>query len=195
MLTILTLCSCRSRKKLKEISTIKTEDIFKKNLDSIVVKKDSIIQIVEKKKDVVKIINENNGDIIIKGKTDSLTPFTYHNVVEGDTLSSVTIKGNAEFTVKNEWKKAQEIEKESYVEKDINIIAQVARTAVSKETIKKAAQEIRNVTTEVKSTGFPLAIYIIAGIVAVCLILIASFWTQIKGYFSFLNIFKKNKNG
>ena len=48
----------------------------------------------------------NDGDIVIKGKTDSLNKdFKFHNVVNGDTISDIYISGNADFVIKNRWKK------------------------------------------------------------------------------------------
>lgn len=165
MIILLTLISCRSRKKLREVSELNRKETLKIDLKSLSVKKDSVIKITEKKKTEIKKIDNNDGEIIIKGKTDSIKPFEFHNIINGDTISSISITGNADFQIKNHWNKVDEKTETKEENKDLDFVAKTARDLVSKETIKKVAEEVKNARTEVKTSGLPAIVYIIAGII------------------------------
>ena len=165
-LLILTLLfNCRSRKKIREVSELNRKETLKIDSQSTSVKKDSVIKKTEEKKTEFKKVDRNDGEIIIKGKTDSIKPFEFYNIIKGDTISSISITGNADFEIKNNWGKSNT--KTELIEKteDLNIVSKTARDMVSKETIKKVAEEVKNVRTEVKTNGLPPIVYIIGGVI------------------------------
>lgn len=166
------ILGCRTRKRVTETVTIKKDETVKVDSNILKVKRDSIFNRIDVKKDAVKKVNDNSGDIIIKGKTDSIKPFDFHNIVNGDTLSSIHISGNADFKIINHWNKKEETEKSSNIESNLNIIAKVARTAVAKETIKKLAEKVVDNRTEVKATGFQWPIYLIGGVILLAAVLL-----------------------
>lgn len=166
------MLGCRTRKRVTETVTIKKDETVKVDSNILKVQRDSIFNKIEIKKDAVKKVNDNSGDIIIKGKTDSIKPFDFHNIVNGDTLSSIHISGKADFKIVNHWNKKEEIENSSNIESNLNIIAKVARTAVAKETIKKLAKKVVDNKTEVKATGFQWPIYLISGVILLAAVLL-----------------------
>ena len=176
LLLILILTNCRSRKKeVLERNESKTETIVSKVDSNFVLnqaKKDNIKQDVKLQKDQ----SINNGSVIIKGKVDTIsTDFKYDNIVDGDTISSIFIKGNATFEIKNNWNKKKEKIDSVSVSQSENFVSEIARASVSKKNIKKAAEKIKETTKEIKTTGFSFPVYLIFGIVllvAVVLIII-----------------------
>ena len=176
LLMILILTNCRSRKKeVLERNESKTETIVSKVDSNFVLnqaKKDNIKQDVKSQKDQ----SINNGSVIIKGKVDTIsTDFKYDNIVDGDTISSIFIKGNATFEIKNNWNKKKEKIDSVSVSQSENFVSEIARASVSKKNIKKAAEKIKETTKEIKTTGFSFPVYLIFGIVllvAVVLIII-----------------------
>ena len=176
LLMILILTNCRSRKKeVLERNESKTETIVSKVDSNFVLnqaKKDNIKQDVKLQKDQ----SINNGSVIIKGKVDTIsTDFKYDNIVDGDTISSIFIKGNATFEIKNNWNKKKEKIDSVSVSQSENFVSEIARASVSKKNIKKAAEKIKETTKEIKTTGFSFPVYLIFGIVllvAVVLIII-----------------------
>ena len=181
LIFLCSLLSCSSRKKHVEFSEEGKTEVERISLDSL----KSEIAKTETKKVIDKTIeqkkNEISGDIIIKGKTDSLQDFKFHNVVNGDTLQVINIKGNSTFEIKNKYSKSEEKTVEKNKEENLNIIQQVARTAVAKTTIKKIATEMKKVDKDVKSKGFTFPVYLIAGIVIVVLVLLWFLWKKFGG--------------
>ena len=166
MLILLTLINCRSKKKLIEKSNETKTEFSKINSFTETKVKDSVLEKKQVKKEINKNINQNDGDIIIKGNSKPNEDFEFHNVIDGDTISSVKIQGNATFEIKNKWKKEETKISEKSSFENLNIIAKAARTAVAKETIKKVATESKKVTNEVKANGFQAPIYIVFGVIA-----------------------------
>lgn len=165
ILVAILILGCRSKDKLKYSQKVETKEFKAVDSTAVIQKVDSVI--VKQKKDIFidKKLQENDGDIIIKGKSDSINDFHYHNVINGDTLSDIYISGNADFIIKNRWKKAEEKVIEKSETSNLNIIAQVARAVVSKETIKNAAETIKGNETQISSKGFGFPVYLIIGIV------------------------------
>lgn len=166
ILTMILLIQCRSRvKKVFKSEEVKTSEVFKKQ-DSVETEKSSQLATKIDKTIVNNQEKVNDGFIIIKGKVDSISKdFNFHNIVNGDTLSSVSIHGNADFQIRNNWK-IKEIKKDSIVEfYDLNIIQKVARKSVAKETISKVAEKIISKENTIKAKGFGIAVYIIFGII------------------------------
>ena len=95
MLILLLVLNCRSRKKALQINEYRTAEVERIDTDTM----ETLMQQEQKKVSVKKTeqekLKENDGDIIIKGKTDTGNDFHFHNVVDGDTLSDITISGTA----------------------------------------------------------------------------------------------------
>lgn len=183
MLILIILTSCRTRTKDLAINEYQYAEIEKIDTNTVVSLDKSVQKIdkIEIKKD--QTVKENDGDIIIKGKTDSLKDFNFHNIVDGDTLSDIYISGNADFIIKNRWKQTQKKETEKSESESLNIVAEIARKSVAQSTIKEVAIELKTKDVKVKSTGFSFPIYLIIGGAVIVVILL--FW--------FFGMPKKNK--
>lgn len=173
LLSCLVMSSCRSRKKISQTITRELHEAVK--TDSIA--KDSVVQraVVQAKKNTKKEQKEdqNDGQVKIVGKTDSASDFHYHNVVDGDTLSDIVIRGNAQFEIRNNWKKVQKKDAVESSTDSLNILQRVARKSVAQSTIKTVAEKIK--TTEKKSTAKDLtfgawATWLAAFIAVACLV-------------------------
>lgn len=166
------LLGCRTKQKAvtitkqgrTEIERVKFDSL--KELNSKLETKKVIDNTVQQKKD------EFSGDIIIKGKSDSLNPLQFHNIVNGDTLQSISIRGNAEYSINNHFQKANNIKSESGKEENTNIIQKTARDLVSKETIKDVASTVTETTKKIKVNGFQAGAWIFITIIGIALILI-----------------------
>ncbi|WP_426473454.1 hypothetical protein [Chryseobacterium balustinum] len=166
------LLGCRTKHKIVSFTKEGKTEIERVKLDSV--------KVIVKKEDSKKITDQNiknkkedfSGDIIIKGKSDSLNPLVYHNIVGKDTIQSVSIIGNAEYSINNHYKKSSEENQQTKKEESTNIIQHLAKTAVSKETIKDVASAVSEETKKIKSTGFQSGTWIVITIIAVFLICI-----------------------
>lgn len=147
---MLTLMSCRSRKKQVEISEYRLAEVTKIDTNTVVSneKKAQEIDKISTKTD--QKIKQNDGDIIIKGKTDSIKDFTFHNVVNGDTLSDIHISGNADFIIKNRWKQSEKTEVTEKVTEKLNIVAEIARKSVAQSTIRDVAEKFKKKEIDIK---------------------------------------------
>lgn len=184
IIILILLCSligCSNRRKHVEISKESTTEIEKISLDSVKAETSKIDtkKITDKNIDQKK--NEVSGDIIIRGKTDSITDFKFHNVVNGDTLQVINITGNSTFEIKNKYSKSEEKTVEKSSEENLNIIQKAARTAVAKSTIKKVATEVKQVDKNVKSKGFQFPVYLIIGASVLMLIVLFFLWKKFGG--------------
>lgn len=164
--------SCRTRQKSVSFTREGRTEIERVKLDSVkeVVKKEELKKITDQVKQVKK--DDFSGDIIIKGKSDSLNPLEYHNIVGKDTLQTITIRGNAEYRINNHYQKSSENSKETKKEESTNIIQDLAKTAVSKETISDIASVVTSKTKEITSKGFQAGFWIVFAILGIVLILI-----------------------
>lgn len=173
MLAVTLLTGCRTRNKSLGITEYRTAKISRIQQDSAVETKDSAIvknKIRKTEQTKEKSVSE---DIEIRGKTDSIQKdFDFHNVVNGDTLQVIHISGNADFVVKTRRQESQQQEISTSDKEDLNIIAKVARKAVAQSTIEQAAGKIKEVTKEVKSTGFQWPAWLIVGICAIALLVL-----------------------
>ena len=181
MLSLLIL-GCRSRKKAVKISEIQRTETTKADTNVVVSEEKKLHDLDKKTEKIDQKEKSNNGDIVIKGQTDSLNKdFRFHNVVNGDTISDIYISGNADFIIKNRWKQIDKKEiKEKVVEK-LNIVAQVARKSVAQKTIKEVAEKIKSKEVAVKSSGFQFPVYLIIGLAVFLLILLWFFWKKFGG--------------
>lgn len=166
------LFSCRTRQKSVSFTKEGRTEIERVKVDSFkeAAKKEDVTKVTDEVKQVKK--EDFSGDIIIKGKSDSLNPLVYHNIAGKDTLQSITIKGNAEFTINNHYKKETEDSKQIQKEQSTNIIQDLAKTAVSKETIKDVASAVTSTTKNIKSYGLQAGTWIVITIVLIFLIFI-----------------------
>ncbi|MCX8533081.1 hypothetical protein [Chryseobacterium luquanense] len=166
------LLGCRT--KTKAISILKEDrtEIERIKIDSV---KESVQNEETKKitdQVIKKQVDDFSGDIIIKGKSDSLNPLVYHNIVGKDTIQSISIIGNAEYSINNHYKKYSEENLQTKNEESSNFIQDFAKTAVSKATIKDVAAVVKNKTTEITSRGFQAGTWIVITIVVVFLLFI-----------------------
>ena len=145
-----------------EIERVKFDSVKEENVKQET--KKIIDNSVQQKKD------DFSGDIIIKGKSDSLNPLQFHNIVNGDTLQSISIKGNADYIINNHFQKSEQNKTESGKEESLNVIQKTARDLVSKETIKEVAEVVTTKTNEITSRGFQAGAWIVwalLGVVAI----------------------------
>lgn len=173
LLISIIIFSCRSKVKIvekeeiKKVEQIKVDSIIEQSKD---LKKDSIVKI---KKEQEEKIKSNVGDIEIKGKSDTITPFIYRNIQNGDTLQSISIFGNADFIIKSKWENYEVKKKTEDFTESLNKVAEYSRKAVSKETINKATTEIKKLDKKVTEKSSPLSMtlmYIIIFIIIICAI-------------------------
>lgn len=176
MKTLITvLCSllfvaCSTRKKDLRVTEFRSAEIEKVKFDSVRTQdlKEVTKKVIDKKVDQKE--KDNSGEVVIKGKTDSLKDFSYYNVVNGDTLSGIVISGTADFTIKNRWKQSEKKDETKESSENLNVVQDLARTAVSKETIKDVAQKAKKLKKEVDQKGFTAGTYITTGI---CFLVVA----------------------
>ncbi|WFB67090.1 hypothetical protein [Chryseobacterium sp. WX] len=166
------LLGCRTKHKTSFYSKEGKTEIERIKLDSVKEKevKESTKKVTDQT--VKKKLEDFSGDIIIKGKSDTLNPLIFHNVVSGDTLQSIVIRGTADYYINNHYRKTSEDKQEiSNVEKT-NIIQDLAKTAVSKETIKAVAAEVEKKTNDIKTKGFQAGLWMVFAILGIVLIVI-----------------------
>ncbi|WP_223560192.1 hypothetical protein [Chryseobacterium lathyri] len=124
--------------------------------------------------------DEFTGDIIIKGKSDTLNPLIFHNIVSGDTLQSILIKGKADYYIANHYKKSKEDKKETSSDEKLNVIQQTARDMVSKETIKDVVSKVEQGTKKIKSTGFQAGLWVVLAVFGIVAIVVFGIYKYLK---------------
>ena len=178
MLCLLIL-GCRNRKKAVQISEIQRTETTSADTNVVVSQEKKLHDLDKKTEKIEQKEKSNDGDIVIKGKTDSLKKdFKYHNVVNGDTISDIYISGNADFVIKNRWKQIDKKEIKETVTEKLNIIANIARKSVAQKTIKEVAEKIKSKEVAVKSSGFQFPMYIIISLAVLLLILLWFLWRK-----------------
>ena len=176
------MLACRSRKKAVQISEIQRTETTSADTNVVVSEEKKLQDLDKKTEKIEQKEKSNNGDIVIKGKTDSLNKdFKFHNVVNGDTISDIYISGNADFIIKNRWKEIDKKEIKETVTENINIIATIARKSVAQKTIKKVAEKIKSKEVSVKSSGFQFPVYLMIGFAVLLLILLWFLWKKFGG--------------
>lgn len=164
-----------------EISEYRSAEVTKIDTNTVISEEKKVLEREKTTQQTDQKEKQNDGDIVIKGKTDSLKDFTFHNVVNGDTLSDIHISGNADFIIKNRWKQTEKKEiKETETEK-LNLVQDLARKSVSQSTIKDVAEKIKTKKIDVKSTGFSLPVYVIIGGAVLLLVLLWFGWKKFGG--------------
>lgn len=178
----LLMLGCRNRKKAVQISEYKLAEVTKIDTNTVVSEEKKIHELDKKTEKIDQKEKSTDGDIVIKGKTDSLNKdFKFHNVVNGDTISDIYISGNADFIIKNRWKQIDKKEIKETVTDKLNIIATIARKSVSQKTIKEVAEKIKAKEVSVKSSGFQFPIYLIIGFALLLLIILWFLWKKFGG--------------
>ena len=174
------LLGCRTKHKTSFYSKEGRTEIERITLDSV--KESTIKESTKKVTDqmVKKKLEDFSGDIIIKGKSDTLNPLIFHNVVSGDTLQSIVIRGTADYYINNHYRKYAEDKKEKSSEEKTNIIQDLAKTAVSKETIKKVAAEVEKKTNDIKTKGFQSGFWIVVAVLGAVGIVIFGIYKYLK---------------
>lgn len=174
------LLGCRTKHKTSFYSKEGRMEIERLKLDSV--KEKTLKETTKKVTDqtIKKQLEDFSGDILIRGKSDTLNPLIFHNVVSGDTLQSIVIRGNADYFINNHYRKSDEKKQETSSEEKTNIIQDLAKTAVSKETIKKVASEVEQKKKEVKAKGFQAGIWIVLAVLGIVAIVIFGIYKYIK---------------
>lgn len=167
----LILC-CRTKHKTtttykenkKETEQVKVDSFSVKNIQSA--QNTSVDELLKEKK------NETSGEILITGKSDPSNPFVFHNVVGSDTIQSISIIGNAEYSINNHYTKVDNKKTEVRKEKFTHIIQDLAQNTVSKEKTKEVDSAVFEETKKTKANGPQAGTWIVITTVAVFLIFI-----------------------
>lgn len=190
LLLLSLMTSCRSRKKAVEIEKEKIHEVIKTDTNIVTSEEKKLVHLEKVDQKTEQTEKDNSGDIIIKGNTEKDKDFHYHNVVDGDTISDILIKGNADFVIKNRWKVSEKKEVIETVKENLNLVAKIARKSVAQSTIKDVAKEVKKVEKEVESKGFVFPIYLLGGLALLLVIVLFFLWRKFGG-----NIITKiNKN-
>ncbi|MGH1520525.1 hypothetical protein [Chryseobacterium sp. JK1] len=174
------LLGCKTKHKTSFYSKEGRTDIERITLDSV--KEKSVKESTKKVVDhtIKKQMEDFSGDIVIRGKSDTLNPLIFHNVISGDTLQSIVIRGTADYYINSYYRKATEDKKEKSSEEKTNIIQELAKDAVSKETIKKVAAEVEKKTNDIKTKGFQAGAWIVLTVLGVVAIVIFGIYKYVK---------------
>lgn len=183
LIFLIVLClilGCRTKQKIVSSTKEARTEVERVKLDSL--KEQTVKQETKKVSDnkVQEKKEEFSGDIIIKGKSDSLNPLQYHNIVNGDTLQSISIRGNADYIINNHFQKNDNKKAQSGKEESANIIQQTARDLVSKETINDVVSTVKNTTKEINSRGFQAGAWIVWAILGIVLIVATGIYFYFK---------------
>ena len=184
------LTSCRNRTKHLEFSEYRSAEVTKIDTNTVVSTEKQMQESIKKERKIDQQIRENEGNITIKGKTDSIKDFRFSNVVGNDTISDIYISGNADFIIKNRWKQIDKKEVITELAENINIVAEIARKSVAQSTIKEVAEVINKKEVTVKSKGFVFPVYLIIGGAVLFLISLFFLWKKFGG-----GIVERFKNG
>ena len=167
----LILC-CRSKHKMTTTYQENKSETEKVKVDSASVQSAKSIQNIALDALVKEKKNEISGEVLITGKSDPSSPFVFHNVVGKDTIQSILIIGNAEYSINNHYTKVDNKKLEVKKEKFTNIIQDLAHNTVSKERIKEADSAVFEETKTIKANGPQAGTWIVITIVIFFLIFI-----------------------
>ncbi|WP_300685060.1 hypothetical protein [Chryseobacterium sp.] len=166
------LLGCRSKHKITTTYKENTKATEKVKVDSSVLQ---TLQSIQSESTGATLREENNkisGDLLIKGKSDTSNPFVFHNVVGSDTIQSISIMGNAEYTISNHYTKAGSQKSEIKKSETVYAIQDITQTTASKETTKEVTSKVSEETKKIKLNGFDIAAWIFITILGITLILI-----------------------
>lgn len=173
LLAILTMLGCQSRKKRTMLAQQTLTEKTQADTVRTAAEKDSVVAVVKKSKNKTKTEKKNEGEVEIKAKVDSAQDFHFDNVVSGDTLSSIHVSGNAEVKIKTNWKDNHVDERLDKVEEKLDMVAKLARQAVSQKTIKEIAAKVKETNKNVTAKNFTFgawATWLAAFVAVACLV-------------------------
>jgi hypothetical protein len=168
----LTMGCCRSKHKITTVSKENKQETEKVNIDSLSLQRLESTQSAYADVSSNEKKNEISGDLLIKGKSDLSTPFVFHNIVGIDTIQSISIMGNAEYSISNHYEKASKEKTENKKGEVTNIFQDAAQHAVSKEVIKEKTSVVSEETKKIKISGFEIAAWVFVTILGITLILL-----------------------
>jgi PBP1b-binding outer membrane lipoprotein LpoB len=168
----LILGGCRSKQKITTVSRENIRETETVKVDSLNLQNSETIQSELKDLAVKEKINEISGDFSITGKSDLSSPFVFHNVVGKDTVQSISIMGNAEYSIRNHYAKASNEKTENIKEAFSNISREANKNSVFKETEKEKASVVSQETKRIKVTGFGIAAWIFITVFGITVILL-----------------------
>lgn len=185
ILAVLLLFSCRIRKKTDTHIKNSAVEVYLKDSISVKEIKQEQVEKVQDKLQVDKRSKHQEKKIEIFGKAETDKPFVFHEVEGKDTLQSIIIKGNAQFSVKSYKRNNNHTTDKKEVKERLNSVQEMSRNAVSQKTINEVATEIRKTSKEVKSSGFTFGTWV--WILLASVLIIAGLGTYI--YFKGIKIF------
>lgn len=172
ILSGLILNCCKSKHKITAVSKENKQETEKVQVDSLGLQSSESAQSASAGISFREKINEVSGDILIRGKTEIFNPFVFHNVLGNDTIQSISIMGNAEYSISNHYTKTDNKKSEVRKEKRTDISQDLTHSAVLKEKTKESASSVSKEEKTVKTAGFQAGTWIVITAVAVFLIFI-----------------------
>jgi len=168
----LILSCCKSKSKMTTVSEENRLETNKVTADSLTEQRlelteSAITNIVKNEQK-----NEISGDILIKGKSDLLNPFIYHHRVGNDTVQSISIVGNAEYSISNYYVKGDEKKSETVKKASSNIFQNLAHHAEAKEMISEKASSVSEEIKKTDNRGFQVGTWVVISVVVIILILV-----------------------
>jgi len=160
----LILGCCRSKQKITTVTRENIREAEKVKTDSLSLQHSETIQTSSENLSGTEKNNAISGDISLKGK--------FHNVVGKDTVQSISILGNAEYSIRNHYTKASNKKTEIREEVFTNVFQQENQQAVSKETEKEKSSVVSQETKKIKITGFGIAAWIFMTVFGITVILL-----------------------
>lgn len=154
LLSCLVFSACRSKVKHTFKEDYKQQSEVTTDTNQVVAYEQALETTTLVKKDTIEKVKESSGSVKIVGEVDSLNPFDYYNIINGDTLARIGVIGNARIEINQNWNNK---EKESSVKEEtntLNIVQEVARESVAAATISNVAESVKSTKKEAKEKGF-----------------------------------------
>lgn len=171
ILNSLILC-CRTKNKITNSFKENQQDTEKVKIDSVSLQNSKTIQ----NRSVDTLLDERkseiSGEILITGKSDLSNPFVFHSVSGNDTIQSISIMGNAEYSISNHYVKADHKKSEGVKEKLTNTFQDTVQHGVSKEISREKTSAVSEETKKIKANGFQAGTWIVITIVMTFLLFI-----------------------
>lgn len=168
----LILGCCRSKQKMTTVSRENIRETEKLKVDSLSLQSSETIKSNSEDLSITDKNDEISVDISVEGKSDASNPFVFHNVVGKDTIQSISILGNAEYSIRNHYTKTSNTKTENKKEELINVFQQENQHAVSRETEKEKTSTVAQETKTIKVTGFGIAAWIFGTVFGITIILL-----------------------
>ncbi len=167
----LILGCCRSKQKITTLSRESKKETEKVKTDSLSVRHTEAVHISDAQTEVSEKKDEISGDLLISGKSDLANPFIFHNVIGKDTVQSISIMGNAEYSISNRYTKASNKTSEIKKEKSADILRHTDQKVVSNKIIREKDSVISQETRKIKVSGFEITAWIFMTVMGITLIL------------------------